>query len=380
RETLAQLGAAELVGDHGFARGVRGARPRGEARCIAHRFEKEQDKARLGIRREQLDQFAHAEIGFVSHRYHLGKTQAARRAAREHGAQHGTALRHDAGRSRGRRVHFEYRVDAERDAARKIDHAHAVGAEQAHAEFARPDDEALLPRRAPGARVGEAVAEYARKRDALAAAVLQRALDVFHHDEGVIYVFRYFCLRLEGRKIENRRARCVDRENFSRIPVLVQVALGARGVLGFVAGRADEGDRARREQDLRECHGTRNFSASSFQSFCSSALALPTPITGEASSRYFSSSWASDNGASGSPMRVGCRCSSLRPRALIEMRAARCFGNAASSSLSTETEIFSMQERVALSSMRTGSNAARRTLPCVSAVATTYLSEKRASA
>ena len=80
-------------------------------------------------------------------------------------------------------------------------------------------------------------------------------------------------------------------------------------------------------------------------------------------------------------MRVGCSSSSLRPPpATIETRAARWRGNAASSSGSSATSMRCISARVAESSSRAGSNAAKRTLPPVSAVATTYLSEKRASA
>ena len=121
---------------------------------------------------------------------------------------------------------------------------------------------------------------------------------------------------------------------------------------------------------------------SSFQSFCSSAFALALRRSPAPRARGTSRPAAHPTAA-----RPGRRCASAagtprsRPsRVLIATRAARCCGNAASSSGSIATSIFSISSRVAASFMRAGSKAARRTLPCVSAVATTYLSEKRASA
>ena len=102
---------------------------------------------------------------------------------------------------------------------------------------------------------------------------------------------------------------------------------------------------------------------------------------GTASSRYLPSSSASENGKSGSPLRVGWKCSPRRPsRASIAMRAERCAGKAASTAGSSASSTCLISVRVPASSSRDGSNAARRTLPCVSAVATRYGVEKRASA
>ena len=64
---------------------------------------------------EQLDQLADAEVGLVADRDQLGEAEAARRAAREHRAEHGAALRDDARRAGGQRVHLQHRVHGERE-------------------------------------------------------------------------------------------------------------------------------------------------------------------------------------------------------------------------------------------------------------------------
>ncbi len=61
-------------------------------------------------------------------------------------------------------------------------------------------------------------------------------------------------------------------------------------------------------------------------------------------------------------------------------RAARWRGKLASSSGSSATETRLISARVSAFINLGDSKAARRTLPCVSAVATTYFIEKRASA
>ncbi len=68
REALAELRAAELVGDYRLARRMRRARARGKARRIAHRLQEQQDAARLRVGGEQFDQFAHPQIRFIANR------------------------------------------------------------------------------------------------------------------------------------------------------------------------------------------------------------------------------------------------------------------------------------------------------------------------
>ncbi len=100
-------------------------------------------------------------------------------------------------------VHRQHRVHGDRAAAAQVDHAHAVRPEHAHAQRLRARDEPLLARDALGAGVGEAVGENGRDRHARLAAVLERALHVAHHDEGVIdrvLLFRQQTCNRERRK------------------------------------------------------------------------------------------------------------------------------------------------------------------------------------
>src|SRR6058998_3375917 len=233
-----------------------------------------------------------------------------------------------------------------------------------HPQCSRACDEPRLPRRACRPGVGEAVAENRRNAHAARTAFLDRALDRItrRHDESV--VDRAGCLgeAAPGALAEHFAARRVDRDDASRVAVLAQEAQGARTVLRRVAGCTDERDRARPEQGLRERHG--RGSRSSFHSLARSARACSSPSTGEASSKYLCSSSASESGRSGSPLRVGWRCSPRRPsRDSIATRAARCAGNAASRSGSRAISTRRISERVAASPSRAGSNAASRTLP-----------------
>ena len=100
-----------------------------KTRGVAHRLEKDDDARRCG----ELDQLAHADVGFVADGNQLGKPKAPRRAAREQRAEHRAALRHDARTAGGQRLHLEHRVHAHRQASRH-DHTHAVRAEQPYAE------------------------------------------------------------------------------------------------------------------------------------------------------------------------------------------------------------------------------------------------------
>ena len=108
-----------------------------------------------------------------------------------------------------------------------------------------------MPLGARGARVGEAVAIDAGDRDAFARAVLERLLDLLHHDERVVDFTRHIRESPISALAEHLIARRVDRHDAPGIAVLAQEALRTRGILARIARGADQRDRARREQRLR---------------------------------------------------------------------------------------------------------------------------------
>ena len=247
RKRFAERGAPELVGDDRLSRGVRLARCGSEPIGVAHRLEKQQDHARLGVLHQQLDQLADTEVGLVADRHQLREAEAVRRAARQHRAEHRAALRDEARRPRGRRIDLEHRVHAERHAAGQIDDPHAVRAEEAHAERLGARHEPRLALRAFAPRVGEAVAVDRSHRDAAPAAVLDRLLDALDHDKGVVDALGH--LRAGG-FAKNFLSSRVHRDDASGIAMLPEEALRSRGILLLVAGSADERHGAGRKQRL----------------------------------------------------------------------------------------------------------------------------------
>ncbi len=252
RERSPEPRAAELVGDDRFPRGGGFARRGGQLRAIAYRFEKQQDHPRAGIFGEQLDQLGDPEVGLVADRYELRETQAASGAAREHAAEHRSALRHEARRPRGQGIDLEHGVDGQGEAAGNVDEPHAVGSEHPHAQGSRPGREARLPRSAFGTRIREAVAEYRRDRNTTRAALLDRALDRIagRHDEGVVDRPGRFGEAAIGAFAQHFAPGRVDRDDAARVTVLAQISQGTRGVLRRVAGGADQRHRAGREERL----------------------------------------------------------------------------------------------------------------------------------
>ena len=251
---LAERRAAELVGDDGLAGGMRRARRRGELCRGAHRFQEQQDHARCAVGGEQLDQLAYAHVGLVAHRDQLGEAKAARRTAREQRAEHGAALRDDAGAARRQRRHFQHRVHAEGQLPGNVDHAHAVRPEQAHAERTRTLHQPRLAPHALFARVGEPAAEDAGDRNAGLAAVLERLLDIFDEDVSMIDLLRQVAHPRPGLLPQHFLAHRIHREHLPGVAVLLQVALRAGGVLRRISRRTDQGNRSWGEQGLRETH------------------------------------------------------------------------------------------------------------------------------
>ena len=107
---------------------------------------------------------------------------------------------------------------------------------------------------AVGPGVGKAVAVDARHLHALARAILERRLDVLHHDEGVVDLPGRVGDAAVSALAKHLIARGVDRHDAAAIAVLAQIALRARGVLARIARGADERDAARREERLRQRH------------------------------------------------------------------------------------------------------------------------------
>ena len=164
--------------------------------------------------------------------------------------------------------------------------------------------------------------------------------------------------------------------------MLRQIALRARGVLRLVARGADQRHRAGREQSLRQGHGAQGFLGLR-ASRVSAAAPLPCfhrspEPRARDTSRPAAHPTAAPPGrrcawAAGTPPPGRRACGTPRARRAASGTRRRVPGR-------STTSMRAISSRVPGSFMRAGSKAARRTLPCVSAVATTYLSEKRASA
>ena len=116
---------------------------------------------------------------------------------------------------------------------------------------ARARHELFLARGARLAGVGEAVRVDARHRDAFARAVLEHALDVLDHDERMVDLAGCIGQAPIRALAEHFVAGRIDWHDAAGVAVLAQIALRARRVLARVTGRADQSDRARREQRLR---------------------------------------------------------------------------------------------------------------------------------
>src|SRR5262249_32066443 len=161
----------------------------------------------------------------------------------------------------------------------------------------------------------------ARDGHTLAAAILDRSLDVLDHDEGVVHVDR----RLGERRVrgfpQHFLAARIHRDDAPGIAVLAQVALRARCVLGRVARRAAQRPRggaapraAARPPPARP-HGA-----------APPPSARSGPAPGGASSRFLPWGGAGEGGGPGPPAGGGWGGAAPRPPAWIATRAARCVG------------------------------------------------------
>ena len=96
RELRAVGAAAELVGDHRLARGVRAAREVGEVLRPADRLQEQQDRVHLRIVHQQPGHLRRREVGLVAGADQVREADAARRAARHQRAHHRARLRRPA--------------------------------------------------------------------------------------------------------------------------------------------------------------------------------------------------------------------------------------------------------------------------------------------
>ena len=330
-----------------------------------------------GVRGEQLDQLRHAEIGLVADRDQLGEAQAARGAAREHRAEHGAALRHDARRSRGQRVRLEHRVHGEREAPGHVDHAHAVRAR------ARARRAALRARPAsPGRAIPPAPAS-AKPSLKMVATGTPRAphSSIARSTDSPGVMMKAWSISPgasarsgTGALAQNLRARGVDRNDAPRVAVLAA---------GSAADARCSSPRRPTRRSSATARGANNACASVTRaarvraSTAWRGACAPCPRRSPANGELQvlrARARASESGRSGSPLRVGCKCSLAPPVARLDGDARRALRRKSGVELRdrARARLRRISARVAASCSRAGSNAARRTLPCVSAVATRY--------
>ena len=249
-QLLADLGAAELVGDHRLARRMGAPRRVRQALAIAQRLHEQQDRVGPGIVDQQVGDLAHREIDLVADRDQPREADAARIGARQQGADQAAALAHHRPFAGPQPVDGEGGIGGERHRRIGADRADAVGPDQPDAGLAHDARQVVLQRGAGGAGIGEAAGQDRGHLHAAPAARRQRLDRILavQQDVGVVDVTRDRIEVLVGLVAENFGARRIDRQDLALEAVLAQEALRPRCRLGFVGGGADQGDAARFEQ------------------------------------------------------------------------------------------------------------------------------------
>ena len=269
RKIATHLGASELVDDDRFAGRRRAVRRRGEVIRVAYGFHEEQDHLGVRVVHQHAGDLADREVRFVTDRYQPRKADAAPVAPRHEAAHHAAALRDDGDRPGGDVQLLQHRVDRQHEAVVEAQEPDAIGPDDPYAAGAGDGDEFPLPAAACLAGFGESVGEDGHHRHAFRAALLDRGRNRLcrHHDEGVIDRFgdrRHVGI---GALAEEFRAPRVHGEDLPAIAMLAQIALRPRGVLGGVTRGADQRDRARCEQCLRQAWGGNGVVTQAFPPF-----------------------------------------------------------------------------------------------------------------
>ena len=158
-ELLADVGAAELVGDDRLAGGMRPPRRARQPLAVAQGLHEQQDRLGLGIVDQQVGDLADREVDLVADRDQPREADAARIGARQQRADQAAALADQAPAAGAQLVDGEGRVGGERHRRIGADRADAVGPDQADAGLLHDAHQLVLQRRAGRTRIGEAAGQ-----------------------------------------------------------------------------------------------------------------------------------------------------------------------------------------------------------------------------
>ncbi len=254
RKLVAGRAAPQQIGDDRLFRGEGAAGHPRKCPGVADGFEEQQDCVGVRVVDQQVADLAHAQIRLVADRDHFRKPEAAALRTREEGAQQATALRQQRHATFQQLRNLQHLVGRKGNLLVRVDDPEAVGAEDPHAFAPRGIDDAVLERPPILAGLGKARAEDGGAGHAVCGALRDR---IGHqprreHDERMVHRPRNCVDGRIGAFAENLAAARIDRKDRAAKTMLAEIALGQRGVLALVRGRADQRDAFRREQRVGE--------------------------------------------------------------------------------------------------------------------------------